>query len=256
MPIPSVPRKDLDNAEFLNLRQTTEKIAGFLNKRIKTHLAVLKPLFDPQQLLGSYVRSTSNKDVPVSDKAFAMLQQRYATVAEKAFGFRKELSVPIPAISAQLTCTPYQYELHLDKNRDKSTLVTSPTQFILAYENECSPNRLVEMVAGTESRRVEEMKQSVLNHLCMGIILEQIPRLKELLQDLRYNVEIRTISDLGGMPIVLLSIPLQTFLPSDTFIVEVTQLSGIPAFQEIIDFDSVKNMNDPLKNAFEGFLQQ
>jgi hypothetical protein len=31
----------------------------------------------------------------------------------------------------------------------------------------------------------------------------------------------------------------------------VTQLSGIPAFQEIIDFDAPENMPDPLKETLK-----
>ncbi len=254
MPNEDVSRKDLDNAEFLSLRQTTEKIAGSLNTRLKTHLAVIKPLFAPQNFLGSYMKGTSKKDVPGSDKAFATLQQRYASLAEKPLGLRKELSIPLSAISPQLICTPYQYKLQLGENGDKITTVTSPTQFILAYENECSLNRIRAMVAGTESRQVEEIKQSVLCHICMTVLLEQIPMLGVLLRDLRYDVEIQTLNDLGGLSVAVLSLPLRTFLPSDKFITEVTQLSGIPAFQEIIDLGSLEGMADPLKNAIEEHL--
>jgi len=53
-----MPRKKLDNQQFLKLRQTTEKIAEALDKRLKDHLTVLKPLFIPGKLLGTNVKST------------------------------------------------------------------------------------------------------------------------------------------------------------------------------------------------------
>jgi hypothetical protein len=247
-------RKDLDNEAFLNLRQTTGKIADGLKKRLQTHLSVLKPLFTPRKLLGTYVRNSLKEDVLGSDKAFAKLQQRYAAICEKPFELRKELIPPLPVISNQLACSSYQYNLPLGKDGEKVITITSPTRYILSYESECSINQLKGIVAGTESRRPEDMKQSLINHLCMGILLEQFPELKNLLQDLRYNVETHEIDDLGRLPVVILTVPLQTFLPSDEFITQVTQLSGIPAFQEIIDSDAMKNMEDPLKNTLKQYL--
>ena len=254
MTIEDVPRKDLINEEFLSLRQTTGKIADGLKKSLQAHLSVLKPLFVPRKLLGTNVKSVLKEDVLGSDKAFAELQQRYAAISEKPFGLRKKLVPPLPAISDQLECIPYQYIVHLGEDGTKTVTITSPTRYILSYESECSLNRLMGMVAGTESRQAEDMKQSLINHLCMGIFLEQRPALKQLLQDLRYKVEIRKIDVLGGLPVVILTVPLQTFLPSDEFITEVTQLSGIPAFQEIIDSDAVEKMNDPLKDTLRQYI--
>lgn len=254
MTIEDVSRKDLDNKEFLNLRETTGKIAAGLKKRLKVHLSVLKPLFIPRNLLGSYVRSTSNEDVLGSDKAFAKLQQRYAAISEKPFGLHKKLVPPLPVISNQLECIPYQYTVQLGEDNAKIITITSPTRYILSYQSECPFDQLKGMVAGMESRRAEDIKQSLINHLCMGIFLEQRTELKQLLQDLRYIVEIQKIDDLGGLPVVILAVPLKTSLPSDKFIAEVTQLSGIPAFQEIIDFDAVENMGDPLKDTLRQYI--
>jgi len=254
MTIEDVPRKDLDNEGFLNLRQATGKIADDLKKRLEAHLSVIKPLFVPHKLLGTYVKSRSKEDIPGSDKAFATLQQRYAAICEKPFGLRKELIPPLSSISDQLTCTPYQYTVSLGKTGENPITINSPTRYILSYESECTINRLKAMVAGAKSRRPEEMKQSLINHLCMGIMLERFPALKKLLQDLRYTVETQKIDTLGNLAVVILAVPLQTFLPSNKFITEITQLSGVPAFQEIIDADAVEKMEDPLKRMLEHYL--
>ncbi len=248
MMIQDVSRKDLGNEEFLSLRQATDKIAGSLKKRLTAHLSVLKPLFIPRKLLGTYIQSASSDDVVGSDKAFARLQQLYAAISENPFGLRKKLVPPLPAISNQIEYVPFQYTVQFSEEGVKTVTITSPTRYILSYESKCPINRLKGMVSGTESRHPEDLKQSLINHLCMGIMLEQFPELKELLQDLRYDVEIRKIDELGGLPVVILSVPLKTFLPSDEFIIQVTQLSGVPAFQEIIDLDAVENMGDPLKD--------
>jgi len=105
------------------------------------------------------------------------------------------------------------------------------------------------MLSGTVSRQPEEMKSSIIKHLTMVLLLEKFKELPQLLQDLRYEVKFEKVQELGGLPVVLLKAPIESFLPSDDFIQNVTQLSGIPAFQEIIDFDAPENMPDPLKET-------
>jgi hypothetical protein len=62
-------------------------------------------------------------------------------------------------------------------------------------------------------------------------------------------VETRELADLGGLPVVTLKIPLETFLPPDDFILQITQLSGIPAFQEIINSEAIEKIPDPLQKT-------
>jgi len=64
-------------------------------------------------------------------------------------------------------------------------------------------------------------------------------------------VVIQKLEDLGGLPVVILKAPIESFLPSDDFILKITQLSGIPAFQEIIDLDAVEKMPDPLRKTLQ-----
>ena len=53
---------------------------------------------------------------------------------------------------------------------------------------------------------------------------------------------------------MILKAPLETFLPPDDFIVQVTQLSGIPAFQELIDINAVDNIPDPLREYLKNSI--
>ena len=249
-----MPRKNLDDKQFLKLRQATEKIAGILDKRLKNHLEVLKPLFIPQKLLGTYVKSASKKEIPGSDRAFAELQKQYGAICERPFGLSKKLHPPLPPISNQIESIPFQYNLTFEKSPSKTTTITSPTKYILSYLSECPLNRLRAMISGAETRQPDDMKQAIINHLTIVIFLKFFPALTQLLQDLRYEVEFRKLADLGGLPVVILTAPIDTFLPADNFIVQITQMSGIPAFQEIIDPAAAKNMSDPLRDSLKSCI--
>ncbi len=244
-----IKRKDLDNQEFLKLRQATEKISNVLTKRLKTHLDILKPLFLPRKLLGTYIKSAFRDEVAGSDKSFATLQERYAAICEKPFKLPKKLKVPLAPIANQLEVTSYQYPLAIDGSDSKTIQITSPTKWILSYRSDCPISRLKAILAGHEPVQTEDMVRSLVDHLVLVIFLEKFPYLKQILEDLRYSVDVEEIDELGGLQVVVVRAPLETFLPPDDFILQITQLSGVPAFQEIVDLEALENMPDPLKES-------
>ena len=243
-----VVRKDLDNKEFFRLRQATEKISNALEKRLSRHLETLSPLFVPRKLLGTFIKSAVAEDVPRSDKAFADLQERFAAVAEKPFGLPRKLQPPLPSLASQLDAAMYQYPLTLEGG-EKPVSVTSSVRWILSFRSDCPLARLRGMVGGTEPRNPDEMRIAILSHLTLVVYLKHYPALVTLFEDLRYRVEVRTMADLGGLPVVMVTAPIETFLPPDEFILQITQLSGISAFQEIISNEAVDNIPDPLKHS-------
>ncbi len=244
-----VSRKSLDDQEFLKLRRATEKISDILSKRIKSHLDVLKPLFVPKRLFGSYVKSASMDDVPGSDKAFAKLQERYGALSGEPFNLPRKLQTPLPAISNQLEVTPFQYLLPCGKSKDKTINVTSPIAWVIAYRSECPLTRLKAMISGNEARQPDDIRGSLVAHLAPVIFIEHFQALQQLLEDLRYRISVEELSDLGNLPVVTVKAPLETFLPPDDFILQVTQLSGVPAFEELIDLEQIQNMPDPMRES-------
>ncbi len=249
-----IQRKSLDNQEFLKLREATQKVSEALTERVKRHLSVLRPLFIPRRLLGTYVKSGTMEEVAGSDKAFAELQEKYAAVAQKPFGLPSKLQPPLDPISNQLEATPYQYPLRFESGQDKSVTITSSCAWTVSYHSECSLSRLKAMLSGEEPKDLQDMKQAIINHLALVIFLDRFPALAQLLEDLRYSVEIKTLHDLGGLEVVTMRAPLDTFLPPDDFIVQVTQLSGIPAFQEIISPEAVEGLPDPLRDSLKQLI--
>jgi len=250
-----VARKNLDSREYSTLRQATEKISNSLNRRLSGHLEVLRPLFFARKLLGHYIKSAFNEEVPNSDLAFNELQKQYSAVCERPFGLDKKLQPPLPPITNQLEATPYQYPIYLEGSDNKHISITSPTSWILSYQGNCNLNRLKAIVSGSEPRDPDDMRQALINHIVPVIFLKQFPDLKRLLEDLRYEVKTRELAELGGLPVVTLNAPAETFLPPDDFILQITQLSGVAAFQEIIDLEAVENIRDSFKDSLKSLIR-
>ncbi len=241
-----IPRKHLDNQEFFKLRQATEKISQALSKRLIGHLDTLRPLFLPRKLLGTYVKSAVKEDVPRSEKAFAELQELYGSICEKPFALPRRLPSPLPPIYQQLEISSFQYPLSMEGGH-RIVQIVAPTRWILAFRGDCSLERVRAMVSGREPRQPEEMQQALIDHLTLIVFFRYFPDLKRLLEDLRYEVEIQELVDLGNLPVVVLKASIATFLPPDDFILQITQLSGISAFQEIVDLEALGQMTDSLK---------
>lgn len=248
----NIVRKDLDNQEFLKLRQATARIGGELDSRLKRHLTTLRSLFIPWKMLGTYVKSSSQQEINGSEKAFAELQEMYGAICEDPFQLPKKLQAPLPPINGAIECLPLEYTLTLAGESGNAVTITSPTKFVLSYQSECSLKRLQNIMGGKEARQPDEMRQALLCHLALVLFLQTFPSMTQLLEDLRYRVETMRLKQFGGLPVVLLTVPLDTFLPNDDFILEVTQLSGIPAFQEIVDPDAVTNMADSFRDLLKG----
>ena len=158
-------RKDLDRQEFLKLRQAAEKIYDALTKRLQGHLDVLKALFLPRKLLGTYIKSAFSEEVAGSEKVFAMVRERYASIAEDPFNLPRKLQPPLPPMSNQLDVIPFEYPLYCEGSEDKAVTVTSPTSWILFYRSDCPISRLKAMLAGAESPQPDDMRRSLLDHM-------------------------------------------------------------------------------------------
>ncbi|MCU7892996.1 MAG: hypothetical protein KZQ78_15865 [Candidatus Thiodiazotropha sp. (ex Ustalcina ferruginea)] len=77
-----------------------------------------------------------------------------------------------------------------------------------------------------------------------------------LLQGLRFHLETIHMEGLGDLPVILVSCPLSTILPPDDIIIQNTEISGIPSFEEIININDIQVLSDPLKQSILSITQE
>jgi len=249
----NIKRKDLDNNTFLKLRKYTETIVELLSKRLSKHLTLLRPLFTANRLFGVYVKSSNADDMPGSDKAFAHLQQLYSAICEVPFNLPKKLKHPLAPISSELEFKEFEYIINLN-NTDKKIIIINPTKWIISYCGECSLSRLNNVITGKEHLSNDDMIKAIINHIALVVYIKHNNDIISLFEDLGYLLEIIKLENLGNLPVVTLQSSLETFLPTDDFISNVTQLSGISAFQEIIEPEAVDNFIDPLSKSLKKII--
>lgn len=237
------------------LRDKTEVIAQFLKDRLKGHLETLRPAFAPRRMLGKY--TGTREGVAGEDKAFAQLQTQYQEVCRNPFALPPELGQDILTnIDNQLDVYPWEY-LHEAKGvRETKTLtMNSPVRWVLTYSSGYSLSQVRQAVSGLQERRSDYVRQFVVNALVMRLLFERYPGIPQLLTDLRYEVRIEKCPGLGELPFVTVSACIPSFRPVDDLILAATRFSGVPAFIELINIDTIPVLQDPLKLHIERMLQ-
>ena len=253
----SMADENLKIEQLADLREKTEMVSQLLLNQLKGHLDTLRPLLAPRRILGNYVRSSVKEDIPDTDVALKRLREKYREVCGKPFALPAEFDENALAdMDSRLELYPWEYSHEASNEREKKTItVTSPVKWALSYTSGYTVAQLREVLVGKKERRQEEVRQFLLNAIVVQLVLAKFPGVAQLLKDLRYDVELDKCQDLGDLPFVTIRSSLPSFRPSDNTILAATRLSGVPAFIELIDFDDLAKLEDPLKTKIQEKLR-
>jgi hypothetical protein len=249
--------ESFDIPRLIELRKLTRSISEHIETQLKAYLATLAPLFSPLPILGEYARGGSKSPVKGAERAFQDLKHRFHTIIKQPpFSLDNELTSPLDVFSATPMLTHVEYAYSADKEERSSNLkVTSPLKWILSYPD-MSPKKLRELLLGNRNQLRDELSHTLLQCLTLNLVLEKQPGLIEILHNLRFQTETIQLEGLGAIPFLLISCPVTTHLPPDEIIIQNTEISGIPSFEEIINIDDIRNMSDPLRDNILSITQK
>ena len=247
-----------DNAlsieKLSHLREKTESFSQFFGDMLKSHLDTLRPLFAPRRLLGRH--AGAKEDVTGSDRALALLQEKYRAVCRHPYGLSSELPEDfLDHLDNRPDMYAWEYAyVAKSKHESKSLTITSPVRWILTYRSDYTFAQLRQALAEKGERRAQSVRQFVINALVMHLFLKAFPSLTQLLLDLRYKIDSEPLLGLGELPFVTIRSCLPSLRPPDELLLAATRFSGVPAFIELIDLDSALTLQDPLKLRIEQIL--
>lgn len=241
------PSKEVPLQELPEMRRKTEAVSRFLREQVASHLETLRPLFSPERVFGKY--AGGKVDVPGTEKSWVELQQNYKPFSKKPYDLPEKLD------PQWLTLVGNTLELHafeyVHQIQDKAITMSSPVRWVLNYRTNYSLAQVKNVLAGRESARPEYLRQFVVNALVLQTILNRNPGLTKLFQDLRYELKAETIPEMKGLPLVTATSCLATFRPADDLILSATAFSGVSAFIELLDTESLRQPADPLQVRLE-----
>jgi hypothetical protein len=248
------PIMDLD--ELSGFREQTERISGFLHKRLKDHLAALSLLLAPGRVLGKY--SGGRESALRADEALAELTEKYQQACGSLTFLKTELDEEtLAAIGPAIEIHPYEYTHEAQGTKGaKSISMTSPVQWVATYGTGFSLSQIRNLLTGEGDRRSQPVRQFVVNALAFQVVLGRSAGAAHLLKDLRYQIGVETLPGLEGLPLTIFSLQVPSFRPSDDLLLTAIRLSGVPAFIELIDPDAVHSLEDPLRLEIEALSEE
>jgi hypothetical protein len=245
-----------DIPRIIELRKLTRSISEKIETDLKGYLSTLAPLFSPAPILGEYIRGGSKTPIKGAEMAFRELKSRYQAIAgQKPFSLPTELSSPLDIFAATPSLTEVAYPYSANQAKKSASLtVTSPLKWVLSYPD-LDPKRLLEMLQGNRNQLQDELSHALLQCLTLNLVLEKRPGIVKILQGLRFNLDTIHHEGLGELPVIIISCPLRTLLPPDEIIIQNTEISGIPSFEEIINIDDIRELSDPLQQDILAITQ-
>jgi hypothetical protein len=241
---------------LLVLRKLTRAIADVVRVQMTEYLATLAPLLRPKMVLGDHVEDGTKESTRRSDKAFKDLQTLYESLAgTKPFNLPRELTLPLRLVGSGLEITPVDTALAIKSGSDTRTImVRSPLTWTLTYSG-YPPTRLPDLLKA-KLQTGDELGQFVVSYLLMHVVLANSPGLVSVFDALHFPITTTTVPEFGPLPITRVGVAVSTTRPSDDVILQSAELTGVDAFEEVVNVQDLSNLRDPLKHRLLDLAKQ
>jgi hypothetical protein len=231
---------------LLVLRKLTRAIADAVRGQLSEHITTLTPLLQPQSVFGDYIQAPQRESTLKAEQAFKELKALYEAITPvKPLNLRRELSPPFNFSNVSLEITPvdYVHQAQADGGPRKIT-VRSPLTWTLTYSG-FAPGRLQEVL--DQQVRGDELHKFIISYLLIHFVMKYRPGVTRMLEGLHFPVTTTTVPEFGQLPITRVGIEIATRRPSDDVVLESAELTGMDAFEEVVDVDDIERLRDPMK---------
>ena len=247
----ATPTRTLTLAELPEQRRKTIAVSDFLRNRIAGHLETLQPLLAPERVLGKF--ASGKAEVPGAERALADLQKTYQAFTASPYELSPNFDPHwLTLVGQRIELHPWEYAHEARSEREsKSITITSPLRWIVNYSANCSLAQFKQELGGRDSRRLEKLRQFVVNALVLQQVVAKTTGLPALLSDLRLELKIEQAPGIPKLPLVVISSLLPSYRPADDLVLAAAAFSGVTAFVELIDLDQLNTWPDSLKANIE-----
>jgi hypothetical protein len=132
--------------------------------------------------------------------------------------------------------------------------VRCPLTWVLTY-TDFPPNRLQELLQ-TKARSIDEVQRFVLSYLIINLVTTNEPGLMQVFDALHYPLTTAKSRDFGELPITRIGVKISTFRPSDAVILESAEVTGMDAFEEVVNVEDIARLPDPLRERLVEVARQ
>jgi hypothetical protein len=242
--------------KLLEQRKLTRAIAELLRNQLRDYLATLAPLFRPAVVLGEYVHGSTKGAAKGAENNFRELKGLYESIAgSRLYALSRELPVPLEMMSTTPEMIAMEYLHVAESGQDrKSITISSPLKWVICYSG-YPPAKLRELL-NSRVRSNNEVVSFLIHHLVLHIVVAKQPGLIDILQALHFRLVTEQPKDLGGLPLTCIYSAISTLRPPDEVIIESTEISGMDVFEEVVNLEDMKFLQNPLQMRLQELVQK
>jgi hypothetical protein len=137
----------------------------------------------------------------------------------------------------------------------RDIVITPPLKWVLSYAG-FGPRRLKELIAQQKTAVGNELQLCVLHYLVMHVTLACRPDVVRIFEALRCPITTDYVAEFGKLPITYVQCAVPTLRPADEIMIQSAEISGTPAFEEVVSVEGILNLQDPLKQRLMKLIQE
>jgi hypothetical protein len=241
---------------LLVLRKLTRSIAAALRGQLSDHLTALTPVLRPEMAFGKLIQGGQKDWVLKSDQALKDLRTLYERLAPAGpFNLRTELTPPfdLGGLSLEITPVEYTHVVQFGPSPRKIT-VRCPLAWTLSYAGFAPP--VFKRLLDSEMRSPNELQRFILAYLTLHVVTKMQPGVVTILDGLRFPMTTTKAEEFGQLPITRIGAGVATERPSDAVIIESAEVTGMDAFEEVVNLEDMQRLRDPLREHLQEIVKQ
>lgn len=133
-------------------------------------------------------------------------------------------------------------------------MVRSPLTWTLTYAG-YAPTRLPELLKA-KLQTGDELWHLVVSYLLMHVVTTNSPALMRAFEALHFPITATTLPEFGPLPITRIGFAISTRRPSDDVILQSAEVTGMDAFEEVVNVRDLSGLRDPLKERLMEVARQ
>ena len=133
----------------------------------------------------------------------------------------------------------------------KRITVRRPLTWTLSYSG-FAPSRQNELVGA----RGEELQRYIVSYLLLNAVITHQRGLAQIFDALRFSLSTTKAPEFGELPVTRIGIGISTSRPPDDVVLQSAELTGIDAFEEVVNVDDITRLTDPLKERLIEIARQ
>jgi hypothetical protein len=90
----------------------------------------------------------------------------------------------------------------------------------------------------------------------MNVVTTNSPGLMSVFEALHFPITTTTLPEFGPLPITRIGVDMSTSRPSDDVILQSAELTGMDAFEEVVNVQDLSRLRDPLKHRLMEMARQ